>query len=62
MMNTQVLVWGAGVCLGWITWVTLSIFHQRQDIALLDQKTDVLKEVRDILSDIKDSIKRVTNG
>lgn len=53
-MNPQVKHWVAAaltmVIMPWSIWVTMSIFNQRQEIALLKLSNSHLKEIRDVLT------------
>ena len=37
----------------WCIWVTVSIFRQATEIALIKQEIKLLEEVKDVLNDIK---------
>jgi len=50
MINSIFEVVAAGIVIPYLIWITVSIFNQRQEIALLKQSHDDLK---DIIGDLK---------
>lgn len=48
----------AGFIISWIVWVTVSIFNQRQQTALLKQEVGLIKEVKATMHELRDFMSR----
>lgn len=51
--ETIALTLSTVVIIPWCVWVTVSLFRQAQEIALLKQEIKLLEEVKELLNDIK---------
>lgn len=44
------------IIIPWCVWVTVSLFRQAQEIALIKQEIKLLEEVKEVLNDIKQKL------
>lgn len=57
-MNTEALAMATStvIVIPWCVWVTVSLFRQAQEIALIKQEIKLLEEVKEVLNDIKQKL------
>lgn len=58
-MTSEAIAMGLSsiVIIPWCVWVTVSIFKQAQEIALLKKEIELFEEVKQVLEDIRDRMK-----
>lgn len=56
-IETLALTISTIIIIPWCVWVTVSIFKQAQEIALLKKEIELFEEVKQVLEDIRDRMK-----